>query len=61
MANSIDSKYFIGTSSKISFWIAGIRAQSRNRPSLMPSSNLLQFAGIVGKKSECISTYPVSN
>lgn len=61
MANSIDSKYFIGTSSKISFWISGIRAQSRNSPSIMPSSNLLQYAGIVGKHRECISTYQVSN
>ena len=61
MANSIDSKYFIGTSSKISFWIAGIRAQSRKSHSSMPSINLVQFAGIVGKDSQCISTYQVNN
>lgn len=61
MANSIDSKYFIGTSSKISFWIAGIRAQSRKSHSLMPSKNVLQFAGIVGSNFPCISTYQVNN
>jgi hypothetical protein len=59
LANSIDSKYFIGTSSKISFWIAGVRAQIRNRPSLLPSNNLLQFAGIVGESSAYVSTYEV--
>jgi hypothetical protein len=61
MANSIDSKYFIGTSSKISFWIAGIRAQSRNSPSFLPLNNLPQISGVVGDKSEYISTYSVSS
>jgi hypothetical protein len=61
MANSIDSKFFIGTSSKISFWIAGIRAQIRRSPSLLPSNNSTQFAGLEGKSRDLISTYPVRN
>jgi hypothetical protein len=61
MANSIDSKFFIGTSSKISFWIAGIRAQIRRSPSLLPSNNSTQFAGLEGKRRDFISTYEVRN
>ncbi len=61
MANSIDSKFFIGTSSKISFWIAGIRAQIKNCPSLLPSNNSTQFEGLVGKRRDFISTYEVRN
>lgn len=61
MSNSIESKFFIGTSSKISFWIAGIRAQIRRSPSLLPSNNSTQFAGLVGKRRDFISTYEVRN
>jgi hypothetical protein len=60
MAYSTDAKFFIGTSSKVSFWISGIRAQVLQKPSLLPSDNLAQFGGIVGLASNLISTYVVN-
>ena len=60
IANSVEAKFFIGTSSKISFWISGIRAQVRSMPSLLPISNFEQYRGLVGEKSYCISTYQIS-
>lgn len=60
MANSLDSEYFIGTSSKISFWISGIRAQVRFKPSLLPFNNLEQYRGLAGNTIRFISTYQAS-
>jgi hypothetical protein len=60
IANSVEAKFFIGTSSKISFWISGIRAQVRSMPSLLPISNFEQYRGLVGEKSYHISTYQIS-
>jgi hypothetical protein len=57
MALSINAKFFVGTSSKISFWISGVRSQVRLEPSLLPSNNLLQYRGLVGIEMKGISTY----
>jgi hypothetical protein len=57
IANAVRAKYFIGTSSKISFWIAGIRAVVYQNRSSLPFENFDQYTNIAGNKSELISTY----
>jgi hypothetical protein len=60
IAYSADAKLFIGTSSKISFWISGIRSQIRKKPSLLPEENLVQFRELVGNGMNQITTYSIS-
>lgn len=60
MSQSIDSKFFIGTSSKISFWISGIRAQVNGTKSLLPLNNIPQYSGISGPCTDMISNYSVN-
>lgn len=60
MAYSTDAEYFIGTSSKISFWISGLRAQVGQKPSLLPDNNFTQFGGLVGSSINLISTYSIN-
>jgi hypothetical protein len=60
IAYSADSKLFIGTSSKISFWISGIRSQIRKKPSLLPEENLAQFRELIGNNMNLITTYSIS-
>ena len=60
MAYSTDAKFFIGTSSKISFWISGIRAQVGQKPSSLPVNNYTQFGGLVGSSIKRILTYSIS-
>ncbi len=60
IAYSTDARFFIGTSSKVSFWISGIRAQVLQKPSSLPSINLAQYGGLVGLDSNLISTYVVN-
>ncbi len=43
IANAIQAKYFIGTSSKVSFWIAGLREVIYQIPSSLPSENIDQY------------------
>lgn len=43
IANAIRAKYFIGTSSKVSFWIAGLRDVVYQSSSSLPSENLDQY------------------
>lgn len=57
IANSVSASYFIGTSSKISFWIAGIRALDRQLKSSLPRKNELEFKGLLDKKLALISQY----
>ena len=40
IANAIRAKYFIGTSSKVSFWIAGLREVVYQRSSSLPMENI---------------------
>jgi hypothetical protein len=43
IANAIRAKYFIGTSSKVSFWIAGLREVVYQSSSSLPSENVDQY------------------
>jgi hypothetical protein len=43
IANAIKAKYFIGTSSKVSFWIAGLREVVYQSASSLPSENIDQY------------------
>jgi hypothetical protein len=57
IANSVDADYFIGTSSKISFWIAAIRAVVDKRKSSLPEINVNQFRGLVREHAQLINLY----
>jgi hypothetical protein len=57
IANAIQTKYFIGTSSKISFWIAGIRAVVYQNYSSLPFKNVDQYRNLSGEQFGLISTY----
>ena len=57
IANSIHAKYFIGTSSKISFWIAGIRAVTIENPSSLPAANVKQYEKLAAGSLNLISPY----
>jgi hypothetical protein len=57
IASAVSSKYFVGTSSKVSFWIAGIRAVVLERRSALPRENFNQYAGLVGTQSSLIDEY----
>ena len=57
LSQSVHSKYFIGTSSKISFWIAAIRAVVHERKSSLPESNANQYSTLLGDKLKLIQTY----
>jgi hypothetical protein len=57
IANSVHAKYFIGTSSKISFWIAAIRAVVDQGRSSLPGINVDQFKGLVRGHTELINLY----
>ena len=57
IANAIQTQYFIGTSSKISFWIAGIRAVVYQKRSSLPFKNVDQYRNLAGDQFGLISTY----
>ena len=57
IANSVQSKYFIGTSSKVSFWIAGLREVVYQSPSSLPLENLNQFIKSSGTNSGLLHPY----
>ena len=57
IAGAISSKYFIGTSSKVSFWIAGIRATINGNRSALPRENKTQYASLVGIHTSLIDEY----
>ena len=57
IANSVHADYFIGTSSKISFWIAAIRAVVDQSQSSLPRINVNQFKGMVRGHTELINLY----
>ncbi len=58
MASSIKALYFIGTSSKISFWIAGVRASIFGLSSSLPISNKREFQNLLLGVEECVKSYP---
>ena len=47
IATSLRARYFIGTSSKISFWIAAIRSCSLSLDSSLPMNNEEQYRGLI--------------
>lgn len=51
------SVYFIGTSSKVSFWIAALRSVVLDSRSSLPVKNLLQYKEMLGDKISLINTY----
>ena len=57
IAHSVHANYFIGTSSKISFWIAAIRAVVDQRGSSLPKINVNQFKCLVRGHMELINLY----
>jgi hypothetical protein len=57
MAASTSAIYFIGTSSKISFWIACIRARIYNIPSSIPYFNEHELKNMVRDKISLIRYY----
>jgi len=57
IANAIRAKYFIGTSSKISFWIAGIREVVYQSSSSLPLENFDQYIKSTGKDSHLLRPY----
>ena len=57
IANAIRAKYFIGTSSKISFWIAGIREVVYQSSSSLPLKNFDQYIKSTGKDTDLLRPY----
>ena len=58
MANSIRAGYFIGTSSKISFWIAGIRTSIFESSSSLPKSNDREYRNMLHGATNSVTGYP---
>lgn len=55
--HSINARYFIGTSSKISFWIVGIRSIILHTQSSLPEKNKNEILGMVKGDSQLIKYY----
>lgn len=58
IANSIQVGYFIGTSSKISFWIAGLRASIFETSSSLPISNYREYQNMLDGATNRVTGYP---
>jgi hypothetical protein len=57
IAACLQSNYFIGTSSKVSFWIASLRAHIHGLESSLPSRNLREVENLLGEKLPLVSIY----
>lgn len=57
IASSVCSRYFIGTSSKVSFWIAAIRSVVHGNRSALPGENFTQYASLMGNCIHLIDGY----
>lgn len=57
MIHCVNSNYFIGTSSKISFWIAGMRSQCFALSSKLPIENQREFKGLINRFSVIETSY----
>ena len=57
IASAVCFRYFIGTSSKVSFWIAAIRSVVHGNRSALPSENFTQYASLMGDHINCIDGY----
>jgi hypothetical protein len=58
-AHAIQADCFLGTSSKISFWIAGIRSVVFGKKSSVPSHNKREIAGILNNDFKNVNFYDV--
>jgi hypothetical protein len=59
--NSVHAKYFVGTSSKISFWIAGLRASVYGLPSSLPVGNQREYGSLFVGVNKYVRGYPRNN
>ncbi len=57
IATSLLATYFIGTSSKISFWIAAVRSSASSRDSSLPLVNNEQYKGMLLSKNGIVSRF----
>lgn len=57
LERAIQSEYFLGTSSKISFWIVAIRSVVFNKPSSIPAGNFLEISGLLNKEFKNVYLY----
>jgi hypothetical protein len=57
MSELLDTHYFIGTSSKVSFWVAALRSKVGKRSSSIPSINQSQMASLVDSIDPFIHYY----
>ncbi len=57
LVRAIQTEHFLGTSSKVSFWIAGIRSVVFNRQSSIPSLNRREISGLLNKDFKNIHFY----
>jgi hypothetical protein len=58
-ACATQAEYFLGTSSKVSFWIAGIRSVVFCRQSSIPARNRREMAGLINDDFTFINLYDV--
>lgn len=59
MARASHSEYFLGTSSKVSFWIAAIRSVVFNKQSSIPSHNVREISGLFNNDFKQVNLYGV--
>lgn len=59
LAQAIQAEYFLGTSSKISFWVAAVRSVVFGRHSSVPSRNKREMAGLLKNDFKHINLYDV--
>ena len=55
------AKFFVGTSSKVSFWIAALRSVLFDLHSSLPRKNLPQYSRMLGVNQDLVESYEVSN
>jgi hypothetical protein len=59
LAHAIQADYFLGSSSKVSFWIAAVRSEVFSRHSSIPSRNRGEMAGLLNNDFMYINLYDV--
>lgn len=57
LARATQTEYFIGTSSKVSFWIAGIRSAVFKRQSSIPARNKREVSGLLNQDFKNVHLY----
>jgi hypothetical protein len=57
MARAIQSEYFLGTSSKVSFWIVAIRSVIFEKQSSIPAHNFREISGLLNKDLRRVNLY----